>query len=240
MKTIKAIVCSIVLMLVVILVMPSSKTINAASLKDSTIITYNQEISSNTAIITANLKQNTGICGMKLEISYDKDNLTLDDIEFGTALRSLNPIKTGDATTSDKIILNWESDFETIQNDTSTGILLVMKFTLKDGIADGTYKVGFKYDKSHDIVYLDTDKQIKYKSLISDAANIIIETKDITDIEIIEKDINDDDGRLATAALAGIIAGGVFVVGSVTFLIILLVKRRKKEDKNKNDDWGQI
>lgn len=197
---------------------PVSITVFAASLSDNAVITLSGEITEQEVVVRANLRQNTGINGMTVEISYDTSAMTLKNVERGSALSLLDYMTTNVETEQGyaitPFVINWSGD----ENDNSTGVLVTMHFTVNETANDGEYEVTLITDKES-ITYIDGG--VKTKSALIDGVRITIKG---SSAETIVPDTTPNTNNTSTIIL--IVSLSVAAVAIVTFTV-LLTKRLK-------------
>ena len=109
-------------------------------------ITLSATQSSNKVDVTVRLTKNSGINAMNLTLAYDTDVLTLTGLDEGKALSSLNLITTNTKTEKGYAITPFKFDYlNATQNDTSTGVMFTLHFSVKKG-AKGNTAVGLQYE----------------------------------------------------------------------------------------------
>ena len=86
--------------------------------------------------LTVNLEKNPGIMAMYLSIGYDESVLKLESI---TDEGLLTDYMAGEIT-NNPVLVSWEM-VTAAENDTSTGTLLTLKFTISDDAVEGDYEI---------------------------------------------------------------------------------------------------
>ena len=95
--------------------------------------------------VTVRLNKNCGINAMDLTLQYDTKVLTLTGLDEGSALKSLDLMTTNTATEKGYSVTPFKFNYlNANQNDTSTGVMFTLHFSVKKG-ASGTTTVGLKY-----------------------------------------------------------------------------------------------
>ncbi len=95
--------------------------------------------------VTVRLNKNCGINAMDLTLDYDTKALTLTGLDEGSALKSLDLMTTNTATEKGYSITPFKFSYlNANQNDTSTGVMFTLHFSVKKG-ASGNTTVGLKY-----------------------------------------------------------------------------------------------
>ncbi len=97
--------------------------------------------------VTVRLNKNCGINAMALTLKYDTDALTLTGLDQGSALKSLNLITTNTATEKGYAITPFKFDYlNANKNDTSTGVMFTLHFSIKKGSGKKSTTVDLTYD----------------------------------------------------------------------------------------------
>ena len=95
--------------------------------------------------VTVRLKKNCGISVMDLTLNYDTKKLTLTGLTEGSALKSLNLMTTNTSTEKGYSVTPFKFSYlNANKNDTSTGVMFTLTFSVKKG-ASGDTTVGLKY-----------------------------------------------------------------------------------------------
>ena len=101
---------------------------------------------SNKVDVTVRLEKNCGINAMTLTLAYDTDALTLTGLDEGKALASLDLITTNTKTEKGYAVTPFKFNYlNANQNDTSTGVMFTLHFSVKKD-AKGSTAVGLQYD----------------------------------------------------------------------------------------------
>ena len=224
----KAILVSLMLSLMLAMAFASPMRI-LASEKGNTVLvmkgreqTVDQEIE-----IDVVVEENSGVSAMLLSLEYDTSVFTLTDLEYGDALSSLSPIHTNTETPEGYGVYPFKITYLGDANDTSTGKMMTLRFSVRDDAPDGIYTIALQYSRDKDVTYL-YGNEILTKNLLIDIAKITLSESNVTDIEIIS-DENGQDGfitdsvemYLLISACSLTMAGGCFV------LVLVLLKRKK-------------
>lgn len=200
---------------------PVSTTVFAVSLSDNAVITLSGEITEQEIVVKAYLRQNTGINGMTAEISYDTSAMTLKNVERGSALSSLDYMTTNVDTEKGYEItpfkINWSGD----ENDSSSGILVTMHFTVNETAHDGEYAVTLKTDRES-ITYIDGG--VKTKSALIDGVKIKIKGS-VAETIVTETAANSNN----TSTIILIASSSAASVAIVVFTVVLIIKLRGKK-----------
>ena len=99
------------------------------------------------------LNENPGICSLSMELSYDSESMMLASYTKGSGLKNLELDTPEDEEPDGYAHTPFTFDYSgkkandygvmTYENDTSTGVLFLMRFKLREGAADKEYKVTF-------------------------------------------------------------------------------------------------
>ena len=96
--------------------------------------------------VTVRLNKNCGINAMDLILQYDTKLLTLTGMDEGSALKSLDLMTTNTATEKGYSVTPFKFSYlNANKNDTSTGVMFTLHFSVKKG-ASGSTTVGIKYN----------------------------------------------------------------------------------------------
>ena len=218
----------------VLAVAPVTQVAYAAEPSDSPVMVLSATTNGNEVTVEADLKMNTGIFGMTLELVYDESVMTLTGVEKGEALSALEPIWTNGYDVR-PFVINW-LDTKNKVNDTSTGIVLRMHFLIKETAPDGIYSIKLIGTDNQSVTYLDGNK-IKAKSILIDDVKIKIEG------DVAEAVDNADEEKPETrktdvALIVTLSAVGAVVVATIVVLIVIFVK--KKKGKKGKDRWEKV
>lgn len=196
--------------------------ITAQAAGDDTVILFQGAEQENGEVkIDVNVRENAGVYAMVLTLDYDASALTLTGLEYGTAFQSLDPLSSGDYSTIPYKI-SYMGDSK--QNDTSTGKMMTLTFTVKDNAPDGEYTVTFGYEKNKDVTYL-KNGEIQTKNLIIDGARITLKN---SGIENVETEQNSDPPEDTDGGMVGVIVAGSVVGVAATALTVVLIVRKKR------------
>ncbi len=214
----------IVILLAICCIFPiaSATALTAYAAGDNTIILFEcAEKTENTVKIDVNLRENSGLYSMLLTLKYDRNALILTDVAYGSALSSLDPLSSGDYSTTPYKISYMGTERE---NDTSIGKMMTLTFAVNGNAKDGEYLVTFGYTKDQDVTYL-KDGKIQTKNLIIDGAKITLVGNEIENIQTEQND--EVPGEPKNDAIGWIIGGSVFGVASISVLVVLIIRKRK-------------
>ncbi len=221
----KKIVVFVITCLILIVGIAPVSVAFAANLSDSIVLHLTATHTDNQVVINVNMITNTGISGMTLELTYDRNVFEFDGYAQGQAL-DMDLISTDlseDPTLP--IRFNWLKQNSDIGNDFSTGNILRLYFTLKSDCQGGSYEIGLK---NVETVYIKNNNPT-LKSAIIDKAVINIAENKITEIEIKEAETT------GGANLGLIIGAAVFAVAAVSAAVaVLVVKIRKGNRRRKS------
>lgn len=153
-----------------------------------------------TVSVDVMLTENTGITGLAFEVSYDTSVLTLESVEREDALSGFTYVPEGDLSSPCK--LTWNDD--SMSNDTSTGVLVTLTFSVAENAAAGDSDIIITYDPD-DVFKSNPDNA-------SELINVALEAENgrIVIADFAFGDINGDgavNGKDVTI-LARYIAGG--------------------------------
>lgn len=171
-----------------------------------------------TVDVTLDIKENTGIAGMILKLSYDEE-LTLTNIAPGTALSSLTFTPPA-IVSKNPCTLLWDG----IEADTTNGTILTLTFAISDTAADGEYDVNVSYTKgdiydgdTEDInVQIDNGVVTVYSYKTGDLnEDDVINAKDIT---LLRKRISGDYGVTVNEDAADVNKDGALNAKDITML----------------------
>ena len=218
----------IMLMLCLLVVFPlatsSISSVEAAS-KNTVILLQGTEQSENEVKVDVNVKENSGVLALKLEIGFDKNALELTNINGGTALSSLGIIWTGDlavANANGKLVLHGEGTGEPIVNDYSTGKLMTLTFKVKNNVPDGDYSIKINYEKNKDVTYIE-NKQAITKNIITNSVKVTLKESQIEKVETTAQ-----EGEDKTAMWIAIGVSATAVVGAGIAIGIVAAKKKGK------------
>ena len=222
--------CSLMFLLAVLLFsFCPIKSVYADSLSDSLVMQLVENHTENQINIDVKMVSNTGVSAMTLELVFDRNIFEFMGYQKGTALALLDLMSTDlSANNSLPIKFNWFSN--EIKNDKSTGIILKLRFKLKENSKSGEYDIGFRY-KGGDISYVENGNVFSKSAIIS-KAKISVNDKKISNAEIIE---TQNENNFSTLSICIIV---VILIALVTISAILMIKRKNK--KRSKDNWLKI
>ncbi len=201
----------------------------ASSISDNSVIILSGSVQSgNMLVIDANMRVNTGIGAMVLEISYDKSAMLLSGITFGSALSALDPVTTNVDTPQGYAITPFKINYLSQEkgNDFTTGKLFTLTFRLLDDIKDGSYRVSLKYEKNKDVNYFEQGG-VKTKNLYIDNAEIQIKNNSVTDIKAVRDEESTSDFLIIALSIS------IPIIVSAVVLVAIKSTRKKR-------DWERI
>jgi hypothetical protein len=122
------------------------------------------------AYVNVTVVQNPSLSGLLLTLDYDKTAMTFVGFERGSAFQSLQFDHTDTAQ-------GYEADpfrfyFEHSSNTSETGLILVLKFKVKEEALDGVYSVTMTYDPNTDATFINEDGSLWYTMLKIKGAQI--------------------------------------------------------------------
>ena len=225
--------CFLMLIMMLTMVFASPLQILAAEEGNTVLIMKGKEnVETQEIEIDVMVEENAGVCGMLLSLEYDTSVFTLTGVEFGTACSSLFPMHTNAETEQGYGIYPFKITYLGEQNDTSTGLMMTLRFCVKDHAPDGSYTISLKHERDKDVTYL-KDREIHTKNLLIDAAKITISGNKITDIDTVPSDQQSGNGN-ANELWMPITIGGMVLVCGCFLLVSMLIKR------NKPKKWKKI
>ena len=120
---------------------------NPSQTGDDGSIVMTAELKSGKVDVVVRLKKNCGINQMLLTLQYDTKVLTLTGMEEGAALKSLNLLTTNTTTEKGYSITPFKFSYlNEKKNDTSTGTMFTLHFSVKKNATAKQTTVGLKYD----------------------------------------------------------------------------------------------
>lgn len=139
-----------------------------------TITFYHRETINNVAYVDVYMLKNSGVNGMVLTPSYDKNALTLIGYERddNCVLKDMQFSHTKVETVEDYQLDDFNFFWESSTNNYEVGKFLTLKFQVADGLEDGNYAVTFIYDEGTDATYIATNKDIWYTKLEIVSGNV--------------------------------------------------------------------
>ena len=111
----------------------------------------------NTLFVRLDVSDNNGVCNMKMNLVYDNAALSFVGYERGDALCDMT-LSTSGTTATYPYTFMWSADNNSYQNGTA----LVMKFSVREGVANGGYRVALSYDRTSDVTYYDNSHAMWY------------------------------------------------------------------------------
>ena len=222
---------SILLMLGVMLTIAfASPTYTLAAENGNTVLVMKGRENTQTKEIEIDVmvEENTGVCGMLLTLVYDTSVFTLTGLEYGTAFSSLSPIHTNTETEDGYGIYPFKITYLGENNDTSTGKMMTLHFSVKENAPDGSYTITLQHDRDKDVTYL-KNNEILTKNLLIDGAEVTLSGSKITNIDSVsnsdKKDfLNDFDGFWLP-----VVIGSLVLISGLSLLISMLIKRKKSK-----------
>ncbi len=209
--------------------------ISAASAEisaDSLIMTLAESHDEDEINVDLKMVTNTGVYAMALELVYDKNVFEYLGYERGEALEKLDLMQTD--LSKDKTLpvkFSWLVTGRQMENDDSVGVILKLKFALKQGAKRGKYSIGFKYNDGN-IAYIANGNVVKKSAIIGSKVSVSVAGHEISDTEIVEN-TNQEDGN--GWLIAGIAVASAAVIAIVTILIIRTIKKKRG-----TGNWSEI
>lgn len=141
-----------------------------------TITFYHRETIDNVAYVDVYVLKNSGVNGMVLTPSYDRNALTLIGYEKGEdcILGDMQFSHSKVEKTEDYAIEDFNFFWESSTNNYEIGKFLTLKFRVAEGAADGNYFVTFIYEEGKDATYIEANKDIWYTELEIISGNVPI------------------------------------------------------------------
>ncbi len=221
------------LIMAISVVVPSGNAAYAAEITDAPVMVLSATMDGKEVTVDAVLKRNSGISGMTVEIEYDASAMTLTNVERGNALSSLEYLTTnteqGYSITPFRI--NWSGD----ENDTSTGTILKMYFSVKETASDGDYSITLKGIGEEPVSYLG-EKQVETKRILIDGVKIRLKGDVIEAVATGEEIKETEEKKPNIPLIVGLsVTGGVIVLAAVACVIVFVVMK-----KGKKESWEEI
>ena len=206
------------------------KTVRADS-SDSLVILLLENHSENEIDIDVKMVTNTGVSGMTLELQFNRKVFEYVGYERGEALAELDLMATNLSVDNTlPVKFNWFRNGGDFKNDVSTGIILKLRFRLRDGAKSGKYDIAFKYGTG-DISYVENEN-VASKSAIISKAVVTISNNNISGAEIVE-DVN--QSGISGLLIASIVVASLAIVAFAVLISIKII-RKKRGDNN----WSKI
>lgn len=224
MKKIMVMVLMICMLLAVPFATSSVLSVDAAESKNTVILLEGAKQNEKEITVDVNVKENSGVFSMYLEIQYDETVMELTKVDRGTALESLTPDWTGDlsvANSEGKLKITGVGT-EPI-NDYSTGKLMTLTFKVKDNAEDGSYSIKLAYEKNKDVTYLQGNK-FPTKNIITNGVKITLKGSVVD--QVVTEDINGNNSTLKWALIGTGI--GIVVIGAVVAAVVVTKKKKGK------------
>lgn len=178
------------------------------------------------------LNKNEGICSLSMELSYDVESMMLASYTKGSTLDKLaletpeDDEPDGYAHTPFTFEYSLKKDEEsgtlTMENDTSTGVLFLMRFKLREGVQDKIYKVTFINVEA--TYYEGSTSTIEKCATSTEEVKIQVAGGKVTSLEIDDK-VEESNSKLWIVLIS--IIGGLLVLLVVVFLFAYFVKHKQ-------------
>lgn len=222
----------IVLLMTVILLTASLCRVpfkaSAAELSDNAVIALSGKVDGETVSVDAYLYENTGLSTLSVELIYDADAMTLENVEQGGALSSRHYMTT-DVNTEKGYGINpfrinyfYKDKTPGRENDKSTGLLFNMKFSVKENIQDGKYTVTLKTLENNPPTYFEDGEDKPKKALINGVQVEIKGSKPQT----VEEEIPETSNKPSALLWISISVAAVAVSGLVVLTVIKIKGKR--------------
>jgi hypothetical protein len=178
------------------------------------------------------IDENPGLHGLKMELSYDEEKMMLayytgssvleDDLKLVTPVTE----KSENGYAHMPFVFDYSTSDMT-KNAKGTGIILLLRFKLKEGIKDGSHKVSFINTKA---VYYDNElnQEVEYNLKI-DALKINVLSGTVQNVEIYDG-VDPKIPRKTLWIILISVAGGLVVAGGVV-AVVLLIRKHKTQPK---------
>ena len=222
-----------VLIIAISVVVPSGNAAYAAEITDAPVMVLSATMDGKEVTVDAVLKRNSGISGMTVEIEYDASAMTLTNVERGNALSSLEYLTTNteQGYSHNHFRINWSGD----ENDTSTGTILKMRFSIKETTPDGEYLITLKGVGEKPVSYL-TGNQVETKRILIDGVKIRVSGDEIEAVATGEEIKETEEKKPNIPLIVGLsVTGGVIVIAAVACVIVFVVMK-----KGKKKSWEEI
>ena len=188
-------------------------------------------------IFNVKLNENPGIHSLKMELGYDSDKMMLAAYTDSSVIQGDNKLTLVTPVTEKKeegyaympFVFNYSTG-DTTRNVTDTGVILRLRFKLKEGIDDGDHKVSFINTKAtyYDSTIQDEEEyELKIDALKINVLNGAVQTISIYDG--VDPLIESETLWIILVALVG----GLVVILGIAFAIILIKKHKNKPKKVK-------
>ncbi len=212
--------------------MASAASLNVSAAEENTVIVFDAAKQNDRTIkIDVNVRENTGVYSMLFTLDYDTSVMTLTNVELGDAFQSLDPISSG---TYDTVPYRISYLGTNEQNDTSTGRMMTLTFTVADTVPDCESTVTLKYEKNKDVTYL-KDGAVQTKNIIVVGTKITLknnEIKNVAPVEDGEGGFLPSDAPKADFPVVGIVVGAVFGAATVSVTAFLIFRRCGHKRRN--------
>lgn len=197
----------------------------ADELTDSPIILLDNGATEGKRVeIVATLARNSGICSMLLALNYDDSALKLVKVTEGSALGELSCVRSGTYDTKPyKMHYMWTDDPE---NSYSTGVLLRFVFEIREGAADGDYKITLKAED--EVIYFDSGV-LKEKKLVSGSATVTVKGDET--VVVVTPGTDVDPAEPSKDILTPILISVCAVVIIAAALTVIFILRQGKSSK---------
>ncbi len=225
---IKRIIQSLIIALVALFVfLPVQEVAYAAEKSDAAVITMSATTSDKEVTVTADLRQNTALNALAIELYYDTTAMTLIRAEQGSALRGLEYLTAGSYSSAPFRII-WGPEEE---NDYSTGVIVKLYFTIKEDARDGDYTIALKPYGNSAATYIEEGNNIESKNVLIDSTRIRIENNMPT-VEKTVETVEAEEKKPNIALIVSLSVGGAAVLAG-TVVLVLKLKGKKTWKKVK-------
>ena len=204
-----------------LLLKPSSFSVDAANIKDNAIMIMSGQTQDDKVLIDARITQNSGVSGMQLELVYDTSAMELEDFVRGGALASLSLEHTNINTDKGYAITPFKFNFLGSKNDSTTGLLLRLTFKIKEGTPNGVYNVNLKAERNKDVIYLEDNGNgtmiTKTKNVLVDSANVEIKDSKPVQVQTVSS---------STWWIYVLVGVGIIIISAAIFMYFYKLKGR--------------
>ena len=221
-------------------VVPSGIAAYAADESEAPVMVLTATTSGKEVTVDAALKRNSGISGLTVEIVYDASAMTLTNVERGSALSSLEYLTTNVDTEQGYAItpfrINWSGD----EDDSSTGTVVKMRFSVKETAADGDYSITLRGVGTKPVTY---SHNVESKNILIDGVKIRLSGDVLEAVDIAEEEAEAKDKKPNIALIVSLsVVGSAVLAGGIVFIVLELGKQKKQKKKGKKgkETWEKV
>ena len=179
------------------------------------------------------IDENPGLHGLKMQLDYDEEKMMLAYYTGSSVLEDDLTLVTPVTEKSEKGYAHTPFVFDystgdTTKNATGTGIILLLRFKLKEGVKDGDHKVSFVNTKA---VYYDNtiNQEVEYDFKI-DALKISVMSGTVVNVEIYDGVDPLISSETMWAILISVVVG-LAVVFAIVVVVVYLRNRKYRPKK---------